>query len=84
MTSRHGPCWRPGAASTCAQGAAEDHWAKAVSEIPSESFRITAVSLAGVRQPLNAVFDALKNPGLKSLDSLDLSDTPVSDADLTS
>ncbi len=67
-----------------AQGAAEDHWARAVDEIPGESFRITGVSLAGVRQPLKAVFNALNNPGVDALGSLDLSDTAIGDADLAS
>ncbi len=66
------------------QGAAEDHLVKAVSDIPAASFRITAVSLSGVRQPLKAVFDALKNPGVEALGSLDLSDTTITDGDLAS
>ena len=66
------------------RGAAEDHPVKAAREIPSESFQITRVSLAGVRLPLKAVFDALNKLGVDALDSLDLSDTAIGDADLAS
>jgi len=66
------------------QGAAEDHPVKAVREIPSESFQIKRVSLAGVRLPLKEVLEVLKKPGVDALCSLDLSDTAIVDADLAS
>ncbi len=66
------------------QGAAADRTVYMATELPPDSFQITGVSLAGVRQPLNEVFEALKNPGVEALSSLDLSDTAVRDADLAS
>jgi internalin A len=66
------------------QGAAEAHPVKAASELPSASFQIIGVNLVGVRLPLREVFEALKKPGVDVLDSLDLSDTAIGDADLAS
>ena len=66
------------------QGTTENHRAKMVNELPNESFQITGVSFAGVRQPLKEVFEALKKPGVDALGSLDLSDTTIGDADLAS
>ncbi|HEV8070252.1 MAG TPA: protein kinase [Planctomycetaceae bacterium] len=66
------------------QGAAEDHPVKAASELPSASFQIKGVNLAGVRLPLKEVFKALKKPSVDALDSVDLSDTAIGDADLAS
>jgi hypothetical protein len=66
------------------QGAAADRAAKVAGELPSDSFQITRVSLAGVRQPLQAVFETLKKPDVDALTSLDLSDTAIGDADLPS
>jgi serine/threonine protein kinase/Leucine-rich repeat (LRR) protein len=65
-------------------GAAEDHPVKAASELPSASFQIKGVNLAGVRLPLKEVFKALEKPGVDALDSLDLSDSAIGDADLAS
>jgi Leucine-rich repeat (LRR) protein len=65
-------------------GAGKDYLAKTASDLPSDSFQITGVSLAGLRQPLKELLDALKNPGVDALGSLDLSDTTVGDADLPS
>ncbi|HEV8072018.1 MAG TPA: protein kinase [Planctomycetaceae bacterium] len=73
-----------GRVDVCVRGAVEDHPVKAAREIPSESFQIKRVSLAGVRLPLKEVLDALKKPGVDALSSLDLSDTAIVDADLAS
>jgi len=62
-------------------GAAADRSVNVIGELPSEPFRITAVSLAGVQSPLDEVFAALTDPGVDSLVSLDLSGTAIKDAD---
>jgi serine/threonine protein kinase/Leucine-rich repeat (LRR) protein len=66
------------------QGATADHTARVASDLPSDSFQITGVSLAGVRRPLKEILEALNNPGVDALASLDLSDTAIGDADLAS
>ena len=55
------------------QGAAADRSIKTIGELPSAQFRITSVSLASARPPLEPIFAALTDPGLDSLVSLDLS-----------
>ena len=42
-------------------------------DLPSDSFQITLVSLVGVRRPLKEILEALNNPGVDALGSLDLS-----------
>jgi serine/threonine protein kinase/Leucine-rich repeat (LRR) protein len=54
---------------------------KTITDLPSDSFRITAASLANARPPLGAVFEALTDPGMDSLASLDLSGAAISDTD---
>ncbi|HEV3301236.1 MAG TPA: protein kinase [Planctomycetaceae bacterium] len=66
------------------QGATADHTARVASDLPPDSFQITRVSLAGVRRPLKEILEALNNPGVDTLASLDLSGTAVGDADLFS
>jgi eukaryotic-like serine/threonine-protein kinase len=66
------------------QGATADHTAHAPSDLPSDSFQITRVTMVGVRRPLREILEALNNPGVDALGSLDLSDTAIGDADLAS
>jgi serine/threonine protein kinase/Leucine-rich repeat (LRR) protein len=66
------------------QGATADQTARVASDLPSDSFQITRVSLAGVRRPLKESLEALNNPGVDALGSLDLADTAIGDADLAS
>jgi len=63
-------------------GAATDRSVKAISELPSESFQVTRVNLAGVRRPLEDLLAFLKKPGVDALVSLDLSGTTISDANV--
>ncbi len=55
------------------QGAAADRSIKTIGELPSAQFRITSVSLASARPPLEPLFAALTGPGVDGLVSLDLS-----------
>ena len=45
------------------QGTTENHRAKMVNELPNESFQITGVSFAGVRQPLKEVLRSAEKAG---------------------
>jgi Leucine-rich repeat (LRR) protein len=71
-----------GKVDVAAEGASADIPVQALRDLPTKCFRIRRVSLAGVPHPSNEVFNALTNPGVDALDSLDLSHTAVNDRDL--
>jgi serine/threonine protein kinase/Leucine-rich repeat (LRR) protein len=65
------------------QGAAADRSIKTIGDLPAEQFRITSVSLASARPPLEPIFAALTGPGVDSLVSLDLTGLALDGAHLT-
>ena len=64
------------------KGTGEKRHVSILAQLPIESIRITKVRLAGSRSTLKGVLAALANPGLDALVSLDLSNTPINDADV--
>jgi hypothetical protein len=67
------------------QDQAEDQQVSVASDLPNEYFRVTRASLAGIRQPLSgplARVAALTDPQFDGLESLDLTGSAVTDADL--
>jgi serine/threonine protein kinase/Leucine-rich repeat (LRR) protein len=61
------------------QGA--DRSLNSVAELPAEPFEIIGASLAGAHPPLEAALTALSDPRVDGLTSLNLSGTPITDAD---
>jgi tRNA A-37 threonylcarbamoyl transferase component Bud32/Leucine-rich repeat (LRR) protein len=67
------------------QNQSDDWPVRAAAELPQEYFWLTRASLVGVRKPLGEVLAkvaALNDPQFDGLDSLDLSGSAVTDADL--
>jgi eukaryotic-like serine/threonine-protein kinase len=53
-----------------------------IAELPTEPFQLTAVHMSGSRRSVCPPLLVIQNPGLDALASLDLSDTPIEDAQL--
>ena len=64
------------------EGIAGERQVKAIGDLPPELFRIIGVRLAGSRPTLNELLAAIMIPRLDALVSLDLSGTPIDDADV--
>jgi serine/threonine protein kinase/Leucine-rich repeat (LRR) protein len=64
------------------EGIAGERQVKAIGDLPPELFRIIGARLAGSRPTLNELLAAIMNPRLDALVSLDLSGTPIGDADV--
>jgi len=64
-------------------GTSTDRPVNSTAEIPSTPFHITRVRLAGSRETLNKLLPAIANPRLDGLVALDLSGTPIDDADIS-
>jgi Leucine-rich repeat (LRR) protein len=68
-----------------ARGGADDKLVKAAADLPNTYFRVSRVSLAGVKKPLGDLcgnLALLTDPGFDALEKLDLSGTPLGDNDL--